>query len=156
MVMILISVVLLAAAGGGGWYVYTEFLSPPAEGEMPAEETEAAEEVEAPPEDPYLVRMQPMTLPVMRDTEIRQYITLMLQIEAIDQESETLMIKRMPAVRDAIITALYGALDLGDVLQGDLITVKPVKRKIRDAIARVVGPGRVREVLITDVNQRKL
>jgi len=154
MMMIIISVVLLAAAGGGGWFVYQEFLSEPTE---TAEQTEAdaAEEAEEPP-DPFLVRLTPLTMPVVRGQDIEQYITLMLQIEAVDRESEQIMQKRMPALRDSIITELYGALAVGDVLSGDLIAVAAVKKKVRTAVARIVGEGRVRDILITDVNQRKL
>lgn len=153
MLMVIISVLLLGAAGGGGWFVYTQYLSEPAEESAEPTEAEAEEEK---PADPFLVRLTPLTVPVVRDNNILQYITLMLQIEAVDRDSEAMMVARMPALRDAIITELYGGLGESDALDGDLIAVKAVKRKIRAGIARVVGPDRVHNILITDVNQRKL
>jgi hypothetical protein len=55
-----------------------------------------------------VVDLDPMTVPVMRDGQVRELVTFMVQLEVADETAGEVVKAREPAVRDAMLSQLHG------------------------------------------------
>ena len=106
--------------------------------------------------DPIYVHIRPMFMPVVTDNGAEQIVTLMVDLRVDNMNVANSFQDNMPRVRDALMQVLYGGLSNGSLRQGQLIDVAKVKEKISGAIAKVMGPEAVQEVLIQAIAQRRM
>ncbi len=149
--MLIIGVLLLGGLGGGGWFFYQSYMVPPAEATEVVEE-----EPEVPSGPPAFVRIKPMVLPVVGEMRVRQFITLVVTLEVVNQAAADQVYAIMPRVTDAFLTALYGGIEDGNVMDGNLVNVDGVKHHLLRAGHKVLGEMVVRDVLVQAVHQRRL
>ncbi|MEI8394374.1 MAG: hypothetical protein WCF85_06530 [Rhodospirillaceae bacterium] len=151
--LLVLGLILLLAAGGGGYYAYQKFLNPPATSEAaePAKPTKPEPE---PP--PVYVRLQPVAIPVIGADHVEQLITMVITLRVADQNAALQISQRMPRVVDSFLTTLYGAMDEGEILNGNLVNIKGVKIKLQTISDQLLGSGVVKEVLVQTVLQRRL
>ena len=72
-----------------------------------------------------------------------------------DQSAESQVNDRMPRVMDTFLTTLYGAIDEGEMINGSLVDVAGVKKRLQAACDRLLGSDVVKEVLVQTVLQRR-
>jgi len=106
--------------------------------------------------DPMYVHLQPFILPVVTEKGAEQIVTLIVDLRVKDGRAANNIQDNMPRVKDAMMQELYGGLGSGDLRQGALVDVAGVRRKIFQAVTRVLGEGAIEEVLIQAIAQRKL
>lgn len=106
--------------------------------------------------DPIYVHLQPFILPVVTEKGAEQIVTLMVDLRVKDGKSANNVQDNMPRVKDAMMQELYGGLGSGSLRNGALIDIAGVRRKIHQAVSRVLGEGSIEEVLIQAIAQRKL
>ena len=62
----------------------------------------------------------------------------------------------MPRIVDTFLTTLYGEIDKGSVVNGQLVKIDMVKSKLKAAAAKMLGAKVVRDVLVQGLHQRRL
>lgn len=149
-ILIIILIVLLLAGGGGaGWWF---FLRHPAEGDAAAKE----EEKKKPLSDPVFVRISPLVVPIVTAKKVETFITLVVSLELADQATAQKVTGLTPRLVDAFLTALYGVVDDSAVMDGKLINIPLVKKKLQEAADKALGPNVVHSVLVQTMTKRGL
>lgn len=144
LVLILVLLLLVAGGAGGGWWYF-----------MGRKQTTAqAPTGPQPPASPIFVPVQAMSLPVIGPKGVEQMVTISVSIEVDGQPAADKVQNAMPALRDAYLSKLYGALDHRYVLNNGLLDVQKVKSMLQAASTDVLGKGVVYDVLVQAIAQR--
>lgn len=151
-VVLLIGLILLGGAAFGGWTIYQKYFEPPHE--------------EAPPPPPPLpatafLRMSSIVVPIIakdpatgRD-KVEQFVTFVATVEVV--ETELVKAQGMKVIiQDRLFRELYGAADERKIMRGNLVDLEEVKKVMKAAAIKVLGPDAVRDVLLQVVTQRHL
>lgn len=145
-IILLVILLLLGGAGFGGWWFYIKGQDSAAE----------EEEKKKSHKQPGNVRISPLSVPVMGEQKIEQFITLMVTLEVESQDLVIQVQQQMPRLIDSFLVTLYGSLNEGDMLNGKLVNLVQVKEKLHKAAVKVLGPDIVRDVLVQTVTRRML
>ncbi|WP_448203466.1 hypothetical protein [Azospirillum sp. sgz302134] len=146
-VVLVLGLLLLGGAGYGGWMLYNIYMVP---------HDDAPKKEEPPPPVPTaFVRLAPLVVPTIGAQKVEQFVTVVVTLEVV-LEKQPLVQAYQPKVFDALLTALYGAVDDKSVMNGNLVNITAVKEKLAAAAAKVVGNGVVQNVLVQVVTQRNL
>ncbi len=139
---LLLGLMLLVAGGGGA--VWWFFLREP-------EVAPVAEPVR--PALPEYVELEPLILPLIQDGQVTHHVTLQVVIEVVAGEKErVLLVKRQ--LTDAYLSELYGLLALRFVRrQANALPL--LRRRLLAVSERLLGPGVVGDVLISEPSRRK-
>ena len=148
-IIILVIILLLAGGGGAGWWF---FLRHPED----ADATAAKEEEKKPLPDPVFVRISPLVVPVVTSKKVETFITLVVSLELADQATALKVTALTPRLVDAFLTALYGVVDDSAVMDGKLINIPLVKKKLQEAADKALGPKVVHSVLVQTMTKRGL
>lgn len=167
MKLVLIGVAVLLLLGGGGAGAYFYFGSQSAEasaGEMA--EHEAAADAHGKSEDSHgdghgggdvaFVEMSPMILPIIDEQGVSQVVTLVIVLEASDAAAAEELKLLEPRLKDAYIQDMYGVLNRKASMQGGVIRVDQLKARLNRVSTRVLGEGKVNDVLLQVVQQRPI
>ncbi len=139
--IIIIVVVVLALGGGGAWFFFLQ------------DSDEPQEEVVVIPDDPIFVKMETLSLHVIRGGGVKKYIVLNLTLEMRDAESQALAEQKMPKLRDVFIGSLNEYFtNLPSLKKG--VNMKSVKRRLLNISAKAIGKGRVTDVLVQSIFER--
>ena len=146
--LILALLVLIGAAAGG----YMMFGPKPADH---AEEEEKKKE-EKPPRvgPPVYAQIGPMIVPLMGAKNVQQNIMFTVSLEVDDEVTRESVRAQGPRLTDAYVQALYGGLETGQVIDGQILNIPALKAKLQEATDKVLGPDVVHDVLIQSVTQR--
>ncbi|HYD31588.1 MAG TPA: hypothetical protein VEB64_12120 [Azospirillaceae bacterium] len=147
---IIFLLVVLLILGGGGYAGYMYLFAPP------PDEAAKEEEAKKPKGDPIFVRVAPIVVPVIGKQKAETFLTLVVTLEVDEPGNAALIQAVTPRLIDAFLTALYGALDDGTVLDGKLVAIPMVKQKLQQASDKVMGPNVVRSVLVQTMSRRAL
>ena len=113
---------------------------------------ESAEAEEGPP-GPQFVPVGPLTVPILRDGRIFQYVTVAVKLETKDSADATQITNRLPSLNDAYLSSLYGAFYAGRDMNGSLIDLEKLRTRLASANAKVLPPDIVQNILIQQVSQ---
>jgi len=149
-VLLMVGIILLLLAAAVGWYAYNKFIAPP-----PDAAVGQAKAKPAPGPPPVYVRLAPFTVPAIGAERPEQLITFVIVLMVRDQSAESQVNDRMPRVMDTFLTTLYGAIDEGEMINGSLVDVAGVKKRLQAACDRLLGSDVVKEVLVQTVLQRR-
>lgn len=150
MVLLVVGVILLLAAAGGGYFAYTKFMAP-------KDEAAEAAKKKPPPEPPAIyVRIPPLAVPVIGADRVEQLITIVVALRVRDQAAADTVGSRVPRIVDMFLTTLYGAIDEGEALDGSVINIPGVKKRLLAVTDQLFGKDTVKEVLVQTVLQRRL
>jgi flagellar basal body-associated protein FliL len=148
-ILLILTVVILVAGGGAaGWWFGLRgepfpFASAQAsEGDatgMPASATS-------------FVELDPMTFPVMRDGQVRELVTYVVQLEVPDDAAEARLKAREPAVRDAMLSELHGLYAYSFIHERE-DKLALVKQRLLNAVRRATDAP-VRSVLLKGLDRR--
>ncbi|WP_207478958.1 flagellar basal body-associated FliL family protein [Arenibaculum pallidiluteum] len=150
LLVLIVAIVFGGAGFGGGWWYFTIFAPPHGHAEV------EQKPVEPPPSStPAFVNIGPLTVPVLGNDKAEQFVTLVVAVEVADVAIGERVRGVAPRLTDAFLTALYGSLGAGQVMQGGgLVDMPQVKAKLMVASRKVLGEGVARDVLIQIVSQR--
>ncbi|MDE1151115.1 MAG: hypothetical protein PW788_01140 [Micavibrio sp.] len=97
--------------------------------------------------------MKPIILPIITDKGLTQQVSLVISLELPYGTRDD--IKPLePKLADAYIGNLYGALGSGGVMmKGNIIDVVAVKDRLTKETTRILGEGKVHQVLLQVVQQ---
>jgi flagellar basal body-associated protein FliL len=142
-------VLLIGAAAGAGGMWFFGFRS----------ETASAAPAPmklAPVEQPIFVELPPMALPILEADRVQQMIafTIAIEVPSIDAASAVKALR--PAISDAILQDLYGALDRNRLLKGRVVDAEQLKVELAKSVTRVAGADQVKGVLVQKLAQRAL
>lgn len=103
---------------------------------------------------PDKVELKPLTLPIITDKGLTQQVSLLVTIEVPNGKGDE--VKAMaPALADAYITDLYGALGSGSaLLQGGIVNVAAVKEHLVADTTKVLGGADKFNAVYLDVMQQ--
>lgn len=107
-------------------------------------------------EDPIFLHLAPLTLPIINDYGAQQLVTMLIDLQMPDMESAEKLQSEMPRLKDAVLQALYGGLADGSMRNANALDIVKIKKLIHDTLNRIFGDGKVSEVLIQAVAQRRL
>jgi flagellar basal body-associated protein FliL len=147
-ILLLCAVVVLVAGGGAaGWWFGLRGEPFP----FPSAQASEGEPSEAPASGEF-VELDPLTFPVMRNGEVRELVTYVVQLEVADDAAETAVKAREPAVRDAMLSELHGLYAYRFVHErADKMDL--VKRRLR-AAAKRASDVEVQAVLLKGLSNR--
>jgi len=140
-------VVLIAGGGAAGWWFGLRGEPFPFASAQAADDGPAAAG-----HDVRFVELDPLTFPVMRDGQVRELVTYAVQLEVAGPAAEDALAARAPAVRDAMLSELYGLYAYRFTQhRPDEMTL--VKRRLKRAAGEAAGTD-VRSVLLQGLNTR--
>lgn len=163
MKMVLIGLVALVVLGGGaGAYFY--FMKPAEAAAGPVDEAaqakaeaeHAEKSKEGMTEGVDFVNLRPMILPIIGENGVSQVVTLVVSLEITKGESPAAIKKMEPRLKDAYIQDMYGVLSRKSSMNGGVLDIRKIKTRLNKITQRVMGEGKVEDVLIQVVQQRPI
>lgn len=147
-ILLVLALLVLIGAGVGGYVMFGP--KPGKEGEHQEEAPKKKERVGP----PVYVQVGPMIVPVLGAKKVEQNIMVTVSLEVDDDTVKEQVRNQSPRLIDAYVQALYGGIDKGQVVDGQVINIPALKTKLQETTDKVLGPGVVHDVLIQSVSQR--
>lgn len=144
--VLIIGVVLLLLGGAAGAYFGLGFN--PFGGDAP-EEAEARA-----PDEPYFISMRPFIVPVFEGQRVAWHVDVELALEMQSEEDFEYVTLHANTLRDAFMLELTSYLNL-QWSENREIDMLLLKRRLRLEAGKIVGRGFVREVAISQLQQRR-
>jgi flagellar basal body-associated protein FliL len=107
-------------------------------------------------EQPIFVDLPPMALPVIESDRVQQMIAFSIAIEVPSIDAASAVKALRPAISDAILQDLYGALDRSRLLKGRMVDAEVLKAELSKSVTRIAGADLVKNVLVQKLSQRAL
>lgn len=152
--------VLLLGGGAAGAYFYFDqpaeaSVGPADEAAKAAHDAKVAEAdaVKAPLE---YVELSPLILPVIGETGVTQTVSLVVSLEVPDAATAEEVKRLTPRLQDAYIQDMYGALSRKNSMEKGVLQVAPLKARLNRVTTKVLGEGKVNDVLLQVVQQRRI
>lgn len=148
-ILLVLALLVLVGAGVGGYVMF----GPKAhkEGEEHVEEKPKKKERSGPP---VYVQVGPMIVPVLGAKTVEQNIMITISLEVDDDSVKEEVRQKSPRLVDAYVQALYGGIDKGQVIDGQVLNIPALKNKLMETTEKVLGPDVAHDVLIQSVSQR--
>jgi flagellar basal body-associated protein FliL len=144
LIIIGVIVVVLLAGGGGAAYFFRADLF----GDTAAQKAPIAKTADA-----LFVDLESITIAVIRNRRIEKHVVLQLSLEVPDEESRSAVSHALPRVKDAFIKDLYDYYAVQPPGR-EGINVEAIKKRLKRTADEVMGPGKVRAVLIQGAVER--
>jgi hypothetical protein len=147
--LVIVLVLFLALGGGGvaGWWFFMR--------EQPAGEQAgiADEEATSLIDMSWVIRLDPIVLPVIREDQVTFHITTVVVIELTEAwRGEALRTFAEP-LRDTLLSALYGIYSVRYVQERGY-DIPVVRKRLSLAAEQVLGEGTVKTVRLQDISRR--
>lgn len=138
----IILVVLLIVLGGGGYVGWQQM------GGSSSESTkEEIDENFSVNDDPRFVELDLLTAPFVRGGKFVQYVVLVINLEASNDDGVEEIRAAMPRLRDAFVTELHTIATMRNPDQ-KMLNIKRIKSRLLASANKVMGEGVVRDVLV--------
>ena len=148
LIIIVVVVILLLGGGGAAFYFLQGESADPA-----AETADGAPAVEESGDEPSYVDMNNLTIPIIRNRRIERHILLRVTLEMVDEDAKEEVKPFLPRVKDAFIKDMYDYYSYQAPGQSGINT-DAIKKRLKVAGDRVVGKGKIRNVLIQAAFER--
>lgn len=165
MKMAVIALVAVVLLGGGAAGAYFYFAKPAEASAGPMDESkkaeheakkDAAKEGEATPVAQF-VPLDALILPIIDDSGVTQTVTMLVSLEVEDEAAAKEVANLTPRIKDAFIQDMYGTLNRKNAMNASgLIDVEQIKARLNKISLKVMGPGKVKDVLLQVVQQRPI
>ena len=153
--VILAVVAVLVLGGGAGAYFY---FSKPAEAATTDEHGQAQkaheEEEVAVEEHVEFVELDPLILPIIDADGISQVVSMVIALEVSNPEAKAKIEKLTPRLKDAYIQDMYGVLNDQAAMEGGVVQVGYIKKRLSAITIKILGEEAVNDVLLQVVQQR--
>lgn len=100
------------------------------------------------------VTLDPLIVPVIADGVVRRHITLQLQLEMKDLESDRRLHVHYPRVVDAFFGELYALLSMRYVREKG-IDVEFFRQRLQLRADSMLGKGAVKNIIVQGIEQRR-
>ncbi len=147
LVILLVVFLVLGGGGGAGWWF---LLREQPEGEQ-AEIAEA--EATSLIAMSWVIRLDPIILPVIREDQVTLHITTVVVIELTEALEQAELRAFSEPLRDAMLSALYGIYSVRYVQERGY-NIPVVRERLVRAAERVLGAGAVKTVRLQDISMR--
>ncbi len=144
-ILIVVALILLLGGGGAAWWF---LMGPGAEqtSEVIAEATKT-EPIFVPLEPPFVISL-------IQEGEVTHHVTIRLSLLLNDEADLPVVEKRMPLLRDALLTEMHSLFDLRLVRNAG--SESPlVKERLLEICERQLGKSVVGDVLVREVERRQ-
>ena len=112
-----------------------------------------AEEKVAPPPPEFEYLQIPLMVPIITDQGLTQQVSLSVSLELPYGSKEDVDVFK-PRLMDAYIRDLFGAMGAGQIMiRGNIVDVELLRTRLAAVTTRVVGEGKVNDVLLQFVQQ---
>ncbi len=154
--------VLLLGGGAAGAYFYFDKpaiaaggpVDEAAKAEHDAKTAEAAEGAAVPAQE--FVQLDALILPVIDEHGVTQVVSMVVTLEVPDKATADEVKRLSPRIQDAFIQDMYGVLNRKNSMENGVLKVNLIKGRMNKLTEKVLGPGKVNEVLLQVVQQRSL
>lgn len=161
MKLAVIALLALVFVGGGATGAYFYFDKPAEASLGPADEAAKAEHeakeaaASTGTGTEKFVMLDPMIFPIIGDTGVTQTVSIIISLEVPD-EATALEVERLaPRLKDAFIQDMYGALHRKTAMENGVLQVDAIKARLNRTSVKVLGEGKVNDVLLQLVQQRR-
>lgn len=165
MKMAVIALVAVLLLGGGAAGAYFYFAKPAEASAGPLNEAKKAEheakvekakEGEEAPKAQF-VALDALILPIIDDSGVTQTVTMLVSLEVTDEATAKEVTNLTPRVKDAFIQDMYGSLNRKNAMNASgLVDVASIKARLNKVALKVLGPDKVKDVLLQVVTQRPI
>ncbi len=142
LIIIIVAVIVIVAGGGAATWFFVL-------GDPNAEEKEEP----APIIDPIFLKLDTLSVHVIRGGGVQKYIVLDITLEMRDAEARALAEKKIPKLRDVLINALNEYFTNLPSLKSGL-NVAHIKKRLARHSEKALGKGAVIDVLVQSVFER--
>lgn len=125
-----------------------------AEGSAWAGSTPESEGEDAAESKGIFVTLDPMIIPVIADGVVRRHLTLQLQLEMRDIESDRRLQKRFPKLVDAFLSELYALMSMRFVREKG-VDVEFFRARLMMRADALLGEGAIKEILVRGIDKRE-
>lgn len=146
LIVLILGVILLGGASFASWTLYKQYVASKAHEEEPPPPP--------PPQPPAFVRVSPVVVPLIGETKIKQFVTVVVTLQ-VDQNKQQAIQGQMPRIENSLLQTLYEMGAEGKILQKSLVDIPAVKDKLL-AAAKTTIPDGLQDVLVQVVMQRNL
>lgn len=147
LVILLVVFLVLGGGGGAGWWF---FMRDQPEGEQ----SEIAEEVATSLIDmSWVIRLDPIVLPVVREDQVTLHVTTTVVIELQKAWRGEVLRKFSEPLRDTLLSALYGVYSVRYVQERGY-DIPIVRERLVLAVEQVLGEGTVKTIRLQDISKR--
>ena len=157
MMKILLMAVLLLGGSAGGSYLFFKQSAVASAGAVDevAKAKKYDKEKSAKDETKSLkfVELDPLVLPIIDSSGVTQVITLVVAIEVTSDTAATAVRNLSPRLKDAFIQDMYGVLNRKAAMEGGMLKVDYMKRRLTKISTKVLGEEDVNQVLLQVVQQ---
>ncbi|MGH1403331.1 MAG: flagellar basal body-associated FliL family protein [Alphaproteobacteria bacterium] len=102
------------------------------------------------------VKMDPLVLPIVDNDGVHQVISMVVSIE-VETVNEAEKVKLLrPKLTDAYIQDMYGSLHKHAALQGGIVRVDIIKKRLNKVTDKILGKEIDSDVLLQVVQQRPI
>ncbi len=99
------------------------------------------------------VTLDPLIIPIIENGVVRRHLTLQLQLEMADLESDRRLQKRYHHLVDAFFSELYALMSMRYVREKGM-DVEFFRSRLQLRADRLLGKGAVKHILVRDVMER--
>lgn len=149
-IIIVLALVLLGGGGGAGWWFFLR--------EPPPEEAAMAQAEPAKPlaaNHQQVFNLDPFVLPILRNGQVTQHLTVVLRIELNEPEDKDAFKKTVPRLRDALLSELHGIFAFRHIQQaGETLPI--VRDRLVAAGNAALGEGRVKDIFLEAASRRSM
>ena len=164
MKMVVIGLLAIVLLGGGAAGAYFYLVKPAQasggpvdEAAKAAHEAKLAEaEAEAAKSALAYVALDPLILPIIGETGVTQNVSLVIQLEVPDAATAEQVKRLTPRLQDAFIQDMYGALSRKNSMEQGVLQVAPLKARLNRVSTKILGEGKVNDVLLQVVQQNRI
>jgi flagellar basal body-associated protein FliL len=135
--LIPICLLLVFASAGAAWWFLLRAPEAKASGGAEAAVSTA----------PSFLELQPLTIPVVRESAVERMLRVSLTLELAGAEASGRATDALPRLTDAFVVELYGLLGRRQMAERQYDT-GIIKRRLQAVSDRVLGPGTVTNVLV--------
>lgn len=159
---LIVAVVALLLLGGVGFAAYTYFGAPAeaaaVEGDKDKVATKEQAEKDKAAADAAVafVKMDSLVLPIVGKGGVSQVINLSITLEVKDELTAKEIEKLTPRLRDAFIQDMYGVLTQKSAMADGVVQVDFIKARLNKVTEKILGPDKVKDVLLQTLQQRKV
>jgi flagellar FliL protein len=159
---LIVAVVALLLLGGVGFAAYTYFGTPAEAAAVEGDKADAATKEQAGKDKAAadaaiaFVKMDSLVLPIVGKNGVSQVINLSVTLEVKDELTAKEIEKLTPRLRDAFIQDMYGVLTQKSAMADGVVQVDFIKARLNKMTEKVLGPDKVKDVLLQTLQQRKV
>lgn len=156
--LILMGVVILSGAAAGYFFFMDKSIAADNSNKHMADAVDHKKDDHGAPVENLIqqVALEPLILPIINQNGVAQTISVVVILEVDDMADAATVAHYKPRIADAFLKDLYGALSRQASMQGGVVQVEELKKRLDRVSQKVMGAGVIDNVVLELVHQRKV